>query len=297
MHPFSSDKSLSLTAGASVVRPTISVVTPSYNQSAFIQSALESVKLQGHLCTEHIVMDGTSTDGTVEYLNSLAGQTEWGHLRWISEPDKGQSDALNKGFHIARGDLVAWLNSDDRYRTGCFDAVIEASKQHPEVDVFYGDYTWIDEHDKSLQIRREIEFSRFVLGYHRVLYIPTTSTFLRRRIFEDGNYLDTRYHYAMDYEFFLRLANRGYRFRHIPQLLADFRWHSASKSSTQRSKHLAEHDEIARQYSSILRNIPGGIPLQVVRRVARLLAAGRRYSEKLLRGYYFDQFSAAKFSK
>lgn len=275
--------------------PQISIVTPSYNQRTFIELALESVRSQNYASVEHVVVDGASTDGTAEYLRSLSGKAGWEHLRWISEPDQGQSDALNKGFKIASGDIIGWLNTDDVYRSGCFGVIISAFENNRAIDVLYGDTTWIDENSRIIQVRREIEFSRFVLAYHHVLYIPTTSTFFRRRIFDEGNWIDTRYRYAMDYEFFLRLANADYRFQHIPHVLADFRWHSESKSGSQSQKHLAEHDDIARMYSPLLRRMPAGIPLALARKVARLLAAGRRYSEKLLRGYYFEQYRSAPF--
>jgi glycosyltransferase involved in cell wall biosynthesis len=268
----------------------VSIVTPSYNQAQFLVEVLESVKNQNYPRVEHIVVDGASTDSSVAILREYSAKPGWEHLKWISEPDRGQSDALNKGFRMATGDLVGWLNSDDRYRPGCFEAVLAATCQHPQADIYYGDYTWIDEHNKYIQIRREIEFSRFVLGYHRVLYIPTTSTFFRRRVFDDGNWIDTAYYYAMDYEFFLRLASAGYCFQHIPKLLADFRWHSQSKSGSQSVKQLTEHDDIARLYSPLLRRMPAGIPLRVTRASARFLAATRRYAEKLVRGYYFEQY-------
>jgi glycosyltransferase involved in cell wall biosynthesis len=272
--------------------PKISIVTPSYNQAQFLPEALECVKGQKYPHLEHIVVDGASTDNSVAILQEYSQKPGWEHLKWVSEPDKGQSDALNKGFRMATGDLVGWLNSDDYYRPGCFKSVVDAHQRHPEADVLYGDYTWIDEHGKCIQIRREIEFSRFVLGYHRVLYIPTTSTFFSRKVFTDGNWIDIRYHYAMDYEFFLRLASAGYRFRHIPEILADFRWHSQSKSGSQSVRQLTEHDEIARLYSPILRRVPQGAPLKVVRKGARILAAGMRYTEKLFRGYYFERPSS-----
>lgn len=273
-----------------MTEPVISIVTPSYNQAQFLVEVLESVKSQNYLHVEHIVVDGASTDSSVAILQEYSARPGWRHLKWISEPDRGQSDALNKGFGMATGDLIGWLNSDDRYRPCCFDAVLAANQRYPEADIYYGDYTWIDEHDKYIQVRREIEFSRFVLGYHRVLYIPTTSTFFRRKIFDDGNWIDIRYQYAMDYEFFLRLASARYRFQHIPKLLADFRWHSQSKSGSQSAKQLKEHDDIARMYSPLLRRMPVGFPLTATRAGARLLAAGRRYAEKLFRGYYFEQY-------
>lgn len=269
--------------------PKITIVTPSYNQAAFIEEALQSVKDQNYPRVEHLVVDGQSTDNTVALLQKYSEKPGWQHLRWVSEADQGQSDALNKGFRMASGDVIGWLNSDDRYRPDCFFTAAKALETSTLADVVYGDYSYIDETGRVSRIRREIEFSRFVLAYHRVLYIPTTATFFRRRIFDENNFLDPRYHYAMDYEFFLRLANAGYSFQHTPHVLADFRWHAASKSSSQTAKQLAEHDEIARMYSPLLKRMPRGLPLNIVRSGVRLVAAGRRYSEKFLRGYYFGQ--------
>jgi len=155
----------------------ISIVTPSFDQAQFIEECLESVQSQGYARVEHIVTDGVSTDGTVELLKRYSREASHEHIRWASEPDQGQSDALNKGFRMATGDVVGWLNTDDRYRPGCFRAVVDAFEKNPDVDVLYGDYTWIDESGRVLKIRREIEFSQFVLSYHRVLYIPSTATF------------------------------------------------------------------------------------------------------------------------
>jgi GT2 family glycosyltransferase len=157
----------------------ISIVTPSYNQRPFIELALESVRSQNYASVEHVVVDGGSTDGTVEYLRSLSGKTGWQHLRWISEPDRGQSDALNKGFRMASGDIVGWLNSDDVYRSGCFAAITSAFENNRAVDILYGDTTWIDEKSNIIQVRREIEFSRFVLAAFlttAIGSIPATTT-------------------------------------------------------------------------------------------------------------------------
>jgi glycosyltransferase involved in cell wall biosynthesis len=272
--------------------PKISVVTPSYNQAAFIEEALSSVKNQDYSDVEHIVADGVSTDGSVEILGRYSRQPEYQHLRWISEPDQGQSDALNKGFRVATGDIVGWLNSDDRYRPGCFQAVIDAFDENPDIDVLYGDYTWIDESGRIMQIRREIEFSRFILSYHRVLYIPSTATFFRRRILDDGNFIDSKYHYAMDYEYFLRLAHKGYRFKHLPTLMADFRWHPSSKTGSHPEKQLAEHDAIAMKYSGMLQGLESKVSRRLALFALRVAAAGLRYAEKFVRGYYLVQIPA-----
>jgi glycosyltransferase involved in cell wall biosynthesis len=270
-------------------QPIISIVTPSFNQAQFVEECLQSVKSQGYGSVEHIVTDGVSTDCTVEILRRCSQDPSYGYLRWTSEPDRGQSDALNKGFRMASGDIVGWLNSDDRYRPGCFRAVAEAFERNPDVDVLYGDYTWIDEGGRIIRIRREIEFNFFILSYHRVLYVPTPSTFFRRGVFDDGNFIDERYHYAMDYEYFLRLAHKGYRFKHVSGLLADFRWHSDSKTGAHPERQLAEHDEIAMKYSNLLCNLRSATSKKLALSALRIAAGGLRYSEKLLRGYYLEQ--------
>jgi glycosyltransferase involved in cell wall biosynthesis len=270
-------------------QPKFSIVTPSFNQSRYVEEALLSVKDQNYPRVQHIVVDGVSTDGTVEILKRYAATPGWEYLRCISEPDHGQSDALNKAVRMAQGDIIGWLNSDDRYRPACFREVAMAFERYPAVDVLYGDYACIDENNRFTQVRREIEFSHFILLYHRVLYIPSTATFFRRRIFDDGNSFDVSLTNDMDYEFFLRLAQKGYCFKHLPKLLADFRWHPESKSSTLSRPILQQHDLTAERYSPTLRKLPAGLPRKAVFLGLRALAAGLRYSEKLLRGYYFTQ--------
>jgi len=276
--------------GVTNMWPRISVVTPSLNQGAFIEDAVLSVLRQEYPNFEHIIVDGSSTDGTVDFLRRSP------HLRWTSERDKGQSNALNKGLRMATGHIVGWLNSDDRYRPGCFEKIVQAFRRFPDTDVIYGDYTYVNEHGCVFQNCREIEFSHFILRYNHVLYIPTTATFFRRRVVDEGNLIDERFDYAMDYEFFLRLAEKGYRFKHVPYLLADYRWHPRSKSSSQPGKQRQEHDQIAQTYSPILRRLPEGWWKKCALQVLRIPAKVLRYSEKLLKGYYFEQFRSPSLS-
>lgn len=270
-------------------RPVISIVTPSFNQAKFLGECLASVEQQAVGPIEHLVFDGGSSDGSEELLRRAARGPRSSDLRWVSEKDKGQSHAVNKGFRLASGELIGWLNADDRYRPSCLSAIVKTFKTRPDIDVVYGDYTWVNEAGMPLQLRREISFSAFVLLYHRVLYIPTTAMFFRRRILDGGQLLNEELHYAMDFEFFVRLNRLGYRFLHISKVLADFRFHAESKSVAFPERQLAEQEQITRQYSRILKKCsPRWVPSVLAG--LRTAAALRRYSEKALRGYYFSQF-------
>lgn len=270
-------------------QPLISIVTPTFNQAGFIEDALASVQLQTYNNCEHLVIDGMSTDGTVDMLRSLTAIKTLESLAWISEQDSGQSEALNKGFRMAKGEIIGWLNSDDRYRAGCFEHIVQAFNNNPEVDIIYGDYRLVDEFGKALQIRREIEFNAFILLYHRVLYIPTTTTFFRRRIFDEGNWLDEKLNYAMDLDFFIRLSFRGYRFKHIPEILADFRLQPQSKTCASPDKQRIEHRRIVLEAAPILRHLESSHIQRAVLSLLRLIACIKRCSEKLFRGYYWEQ--------
>ena len=268
----------------------ISVVTPSLNQGSFLDETLQSVRAQAYARTEQLVLDGGSTDGTLDLLQSRTGP-EWQHLQWISEPDGGCTQALNKGIRMATGDVIGWLNSDDRYRPGCFETVARVFAENPHVDVLYGDFTLIDEKGTHLRVRREIEFSRLVLYYHRISPVPSTATFFRRRIFDEGNFFDESLQFAMDYEFFVRLANKGYRFKHIHALLADFRLHPTSKTCATGARQLAETRMTMQKHSPVALSIQNQTLRTLCLSACRIAAATVRYAEKLLRGYYLpDRF-------
>jgi len=272
--------------------PLISVVTPSFNQARFIGEALASVQLQSYNNYEHLVVDGMSTDETVDILRDLTPATaniEQPNMFWTSEPDSGQSEALNKGFRRAKGEIIGWLNSDDRYRPECFECVVQVFNDNPEIDIVYGDYILVNELGETLRVRREIEFNAFILLYHRVLYIPTTATFFRRRIFDEDNWLDENLQYAMDLEFFIRLSVRGYRFMHIPKILADFRLQPNSKTCGSSDRQRAEHQQVVFAAAPILHNLKSPRLRGVVLSLLRSIACTKRYTEKMLRGYYWEQ--------
>lgn len=267
----------------------ISIVTPSFNQGEFILDAIESLKIQEYPNYEHLIIDGKSTDNTIEILGSLRSNSTATNVLWISEKDSGQSEALNKGFRRAKGEIIGWLNSDDRYLPGCFDKVVQIFEENPEVDIVYGDYRIVDKCGRVTQIKREIEFSKFILLYHRVLYIPTTTTFFRRKVFEDGNWLEESFQYAMDLEFFIRLATKGYRFKHIPQVLADFRLQPNSKTCAFPERQRSEHREVVYREAPIIREIESSHLQALTLLLLRAIAILIRSSEKMLRGYYRRQ--------
>lgn len=269
--------------------PLISIVTPSFNQVKFIGEALESVRRQSYRNYEHLVIDGMSTDGTVDLLCRQVSNEQQSKVFWVSEVDSGQSGALNKGFLRAKGEIIGWLNSDDRYHADCFEHVVQSFRDNPDVDIVYGDYLMVDERGEVVEIRREIEFSAFILRYHRILYIPTTATFFRRRIFEEGNWLDVNLQYAMDLEFFIRLSELGYRFRHVRQILADFRLQPNSKTCSFPNRQRIEHQQVVLTTVPFLRRLRSPIVKALALRLLRCLASMRRYSEKMLRGYYWER--------
>jgi glycosyltransferase involved in cell wall biosynthesis len=220
-------------------RPSVSVITPSYNQARFIEDTLTSVRRQSYEQVEHIVVDGDSDDGTTAILESHDES-----LTWISEPDEGQSDAINKGFDMADGDIVGWLNSDDVYfDTGVLDRVVSYFEQ-TGADVVYGDVALIDAESQVLNIHTVPEFDYDKLL--RYCFIEQPSLFFRSEVLEE-NRLDTDLAYVMDYEFWLRLAAE-WEFRHVPDVLSGDRNHKARKILNDRDQMQAEGKEMKRQY-------------------------------------------------
>lgn len=229
--------------------PKISIITPSFNQAKFIDEAIKSVINQNYPNFEHIIIDNCSADGTIDILK------KYPHLSWISEPDKGQSDALNKGFRKATGEFIGWLNADDTYLPDCFYSIVKILEEHPESDVVYGDYRWVDQKGDLIKHRREIDFDLFIFKYLHVTYIPSTATFFRSYIFKEVNFLDVNYELANDFELFLRIALKGHRFIHMRSFLADFRWHPESKSKLYTDKQIREREKALLLHDKVIQKI------------------------------------------
>ena len=213
----------------------VSIVTPSYNQGRFLEETIISVLNQDYPNLEYIMIDGGSTDNSVDIIRKYEDRLAY----WVSEPDKGQSDAINKGFQRATGEILAWLNSDDIYLPGAIKAAVQFFEQHPDIDFVYGDFCLIDERGRVLFQRKEIDFDYKILLYGCNLISQPTS-FFRRTVLDKIGFLDQTLDYLMDYEFWLRASNNGVRFKHIPNTLAAFRLHSTTKTVSERTKQLSE---------------------------------------------------------
>jgi glycosyltransferase involved in cell wall biosynthesis len=221
--------------------PKISIVTPSYNQGCFIEDAVLSVFNQNYPNFEHIIIDNCSTDGTIEILR------KYHHLKWFSEKDYGQSDAINKGFKLATGEIIAWLNADDYYLSGAFDKIVRYWEIHPYTDIIYGDCCFVNAEGKFLRGKFEIAFDLGMLIYYGC-YIPSTATFFRRSIIDEEIFLNTEYHICMDMEYFVRMGSQGKRFSHIPEYLACFRRHESNISNLHSERLRIERRQIQKKY-------------------------------------------------
>jgi glycosyltransferase involved in cell wall biosynthesis len=201
-----------------------SVITPSFNYGRFIGDCLASVAAQGAIEIEHLVFDAGSTDNTLEVL------ARHPHAQVVSEPDRGMCDGINKGFDRCQGEWVMWLNADDRLHPGALAAVLEFANNHPEADVIYGCWNFIDEKGEFIRTMTLFPFQQQMLLYLGC-YIGSTAAFYRRRtVIDKGERLSLDFHYVMDGEFYARLAAKGYKFAYLPHVLADFRLHGNNLS-------------------------------------------------------------------
>lgn len=268
--------------------PKISVVTPSYNQGRFIGEAIRSVLGQGHDAIEHIIVDAESTDETARVV------AEYPHVRWISEPDRGQSDALNKGFLAARAPLICWLNADDYLLPGAFDRVLARAAREPDAQAFVGHYYMVEESGAFLCSMRVPPFDAGVMRHYGVV-LPTSGSYFATRIFQKaGILLDIDYRIVMDWDFYQRLGMANVRIEHIPHFLAAFRVHAENKSiglrdddEARRRRYDARRFQERRRFHATYgpRLGPTGLNLATQKGLFHL-HHGRFVAKKLLRGYY-----------
>jgi glycosyltransferase involved in cell wall biosynthesis len=226
----------------------ISIITPSFNQGKYIEQTINSVLSQNYQNLEYIVVDGGSTDETLSILQKYEGK-----LKWISEKDKGQSDAINKGLQMTTGDVVAWLNSDDYYLPGTFERVVEVFEKNKEARWVTGDYKIVDKKGKQIQsfipcykklLRKHPTFN--MLSFANFIIQP--STFWKREIMEEVGYVGQEYHLCMDYDLWLRIMGK-YHPAVITSPLSAFRIHNDSKGKLQYEKQFQEEIQIASKHN------------------------------------------------
>lgn len=207
-----------------VSQPLVSVLTPSYNQARWLGENLHSVACQTYPRIEHVVMDGGSTDGSDAVLTAANPP-----VRWASEADRGQSHALNKAFAASSGEIIGWLNSDDAFwDCRVVEDVVAFFEAHPDVDVVYGHSAYVNEDGLLLHFFRVPSYGSGSL-LRRYNYIIQPSVFVRRRVVGQS-LVDESFHFAMDYELWLRLAAGGAKLARIDRVLAIDRAQRARKS-------------------------------------------------------------------
>ncbi len=276
--------------------PLVSIITPSYNQAAFLEQTILSVLKQDHTPLEYIIVDGGSTDGSVEVIRRHADRLAW----WVSEPDSGQAEAINKGLQRARGEIVAWLNSDDTYLPGAIQRAAAAFQQDPRLGLVFGNALTTDTNGKPLNLLTFGDWRQAELLRFRIICQP--AVFMRRSVLAQAGLLDPTYHCFLDHHLWLRIAGiapiqyiaRGAHTRHStygplsPEFpLAAARHHAQAKNTAQPEKFAREiqrllawvqqQPEMAPLVAGDRRHVFGG----AYRLIARYLLDGNRPAEAL----------------
>lgn len=217
--------------------PLVSIITPSFNQAHYLEATIGSVLSQDYPRIEYMVVDGGSTDGSVEIIKKYShaqaavpgGDEENTVNWWISEKDKGQTDAINKGFARATGEILAWINSDDTYNPGAVSSAVKYLQEHPEVGMVYSDCNYINENGQVIGQfpAAQTNYRRLREGY---VHIPQQATFFRASLWQEVGPLDPSFYFAMDYDLWTRIASRTQLKYLAGQTWANFRLHTSGKT-------------------------------------------------------------------
>ena len=271
------------------MRPLVSIVTPSYNQAQFLRDTIQSVIGQDYPRLEYLIVDGGSTDGSIDIIKSYADRLTW----WISEQDNGQANAINKGLQRANGDFVAWLNSDDQYLPGVISQVVREFAKYPDISLLYADVQAVDE--KGIVINH-IKYGDWGLdGLLTFRIIGQPAVFLRRSALEKVGYLDESLHFLMDHQLWLRVA-RVSRIKYITKTWAVARFHGGAKNVMSGDEMSREAYQIVawmrdnEDFSNLLAACKGKIMAGAHRLHAYYLLEGGRAGEALC--YYGRSFLA-----
>ena len=261
---------------------TVTIVTPSYNQGEFLEETILSVLNQDYPRIEYLIIDGGSTDGSVEIIRRYENRLAY----WVSEPDRGQSHAINKGFQRANGEILGWLNSDDVYCPGAVRAAVDFLELHPDVALMYGGADMIGLDGSMLGPIPVEDFDAPVcIARHRYI-IPQPAAFFRREAIERVGLLDERLNYCLDWDYWMRMALAGLKVSRVPQILARCRLHPDAKTVREL---IGPHEEMVswvdRFFSQPLP--PGFAGLERQSRSRALLNLGRQH-------FYAGQYASAR---
>jgi glycosyltransferase involved in cell wall biosynthesis len=221
--------------------PKLSIITPSFHQAAFLEQTVLSVLQQNYEALEFIIIDGGSTDGSLEVIRKYENQVAF----WVSEKDRGQAHALNKGLERATGEIVAYLNSDDLYLPGAFATVVNYFRDHPECEWLCGDTLMFGEEQEDVLISADVPRS----AAHALSWAyraPQPGMFWKRGLLREG--FDDRWRYCFDHELYVRLLLAGHKCEHLPVTLAAYRLHPTSKTVAEGELFDREFDQIAQMY-------------------------------------------------
>lgn len=207
--------------------PLVSIITPSFNQARYLEATINSVLGQDYPRIEYIIVDGGSTDGSLDLIKKHEGRLGW----WISEQDKGQTDAINKGFNRASGEILAWLNSDDTYHPGAVSAAVKYLNENPDVAMVYADCDFINEQGNVIGKfnSAQTDLRRLREGY---VHIPQQTMFFRAKYWKELGPLDPSFYFAMDYDLWTRIAARAPIKYLAGQTWANFRIHTSGKTTS-----------------------------------------------------------------
>jgi glycosyltransferase involved in cell wall biosynthesis len=213
--------------------PLVSIITPSFNSMPYLEENIKSVLSQNYPNFEHIIIDGGSSDGSINTLKSYS------HLIWISEKDRGQSHAINKGFAKSKGDIIGWLNSDDTYNPGAIETAVQVFIDNPSVDLLFTDINIIDENGNIIGISRGDAFDLERILTFNMVKQPTI--FMRRKVVDDLSGLNEDLHYVMDQELWLRAGINKFKFYYLKNtIFANFRLIQGTKSFESATSFRAE---------------------------------------------------------
>jgi glycosyltransferase involved in cell wall biosynthesis len=285
-------------------QPLVSIITPSFNQAKYLTAAFRSVVSQNYPNIEYFIVDGGSTDGSADMIRSWAEEKNSRLKWWVSEKDKGQADAINKGFSKATGEIIAWLNSDDLYMKGTVEKAVAIFNAYPDVGLIFSDVFSIDADSRLINVMRYGDWDlRDMMAFN---IIGQPGVFMRKQALDETGYLDPAYHYLLDHHLWIRIASK-HKIKHVNDYFAAARFHSEAKNISQTEgfskdafrivEWMKSRPELSRFYGIDRRKILAG----AFRFSARYLLDGgsnlKAFNHYLKSFWYYPREASKEFSR